>query len=177
LGATPQPVRSLNDWANLNLVMLPDPESQRGTSGPAQVDITGGLLKALNAEANHVVFIPPPNLDGSSAFNAGQSVPLKFQLKVDSGQFDRNKVVTLVAKKDTSPFTLQEKGPFVYDLAKEQYKYEWKTPTGAQAAGTWTLKYVVNYKSTNPANPETVILGTHPAAVAGGYTLKVTLKK
>ena len=81
-----------------------------------------------------------------TTFNTGSNVPLKFRLTDKDGISIANAVVRLVAEKGST--IIVGSTPFVYDSATGQYKYEWNTPSGASAKGEWTLKYIMNYQST-----------------------------
>ena len=173
----PQTLKSYSDWDKVNLVFVPDGDSQDGiTQRVSQPFINKNtqelkpvFLQSIEEVVNQISFIPPPNPDGSTTFNTGSNVPLKFRLTDKDGISISNAVVRLVAEK--GPTTIVGSTPFAYDSATRQYKYEWNTPSGASAKGEWTLKYIMNYQSTNPALPESVLLG--PFAT-GPYTLKIT---
>ena len=97
-------------------------------------------------------------------FNTGSTVPLKFNLKDKNGNSIPNAVVTLVQKRFK---TIVCSTPLSIPL--RQYEYQWITPKGASAVGEWTLKYILNYHSTNPALPESdVTIG--PFATGPYYT-------
>jgi len=171
----PQTLKSYSDWDKINLVFVPDGDTQDGvTQRVSQPFINKNtqelkpvFLQSIQDVALQIQFVPPPNPDGTSKFNTGSTVPLKFNLKDKNGISIPNAVVTLVAEKGST--TIVGSTPFVYSTG--QYKYGWNTPSGASAVGEWTLKYILNYHSTNPALPESVLLG--PFAT-GPYTLKIT---
>ncbi len=173
----PETLKSYSDWDKISLVFVPDGDSQDGvTQRVSQPFINKNtqelkpvFLQSIQDEVLRIQFVPPPNPDGSSKFNPGSTVPLKFNLKDKNGISIPNAVVTLVAEKGST--TIIGSTPFVYSPATAQYKYEWITPPGASGIGEWTLKYIVNYHSTNPTLPESVLLG--PFAT-GPYTLKIT---
>ena len=77
--------------------------------------------------------------------------------------------VTLLTQKGTNP--TGQSGTFTYDPATTQYKYTWNTIPGNAGAGVWTLSYIINYGSTNPALPPTLLQGPN---AQGAYTLKIT---
>ena len=65
-----QVLKSYNDWVNLNLVFLPNAQSQRGTTLPQSTaaqerEAPPVFYQALSIENKQVEFIPPPNLDGT----------------------------------------------------------------------------------------------------------------
>jgi hypothetical protein len=169
-----QTLKSYSDWDKVNLVFLPDADSQDGITQRVSVpeinentrELAPITLQAI-AEDTKIQFVPPPNPDGSTTFKAGQSVPLKFKLVDKDGKPITNAKVTLVAEKGSTSFV----APTPFTFASGQYQYTWKTPPGGAGQGVWTLKYIQNYKSTNPALPESVLLG--PFAT-GPFTLKVT---
>ena len=173
----PQSLKSYSDWDKVNLVFVPDGDSQDGvTQRVSQPFINKNtqelkpvFLQSIQDVALQIQFVPPPNPDGSSTFKTGSTVPLKFNLRDKNGISIPNAVVTLVAEKGSG--TIVGSTPFVYSPATAQYKYEWITPKAASAVGEWTLKYILNYHSTNPALPESVLLGPFST---GPYTLKIT---
>ena len=126
------------------------------------------FLQLIQDEVNQITFIPPPNTDGSSTFNTGSSVPLKFLLKDKNGNPVANAAVTLVTQKGTGNPTVQP-GTFAYDPATTQYKYVWSTRT--PDSGVFMLSYIINYGSTNPSLPQTLLQGPN---AQGPYTLKIT---
>ena len=128
------------------------------------------FLKSVQDVANQIQFIPPPNPDGSTTFNTGSTVPLKFLLKDKNGNPIANAAVTLVTQKGTAMPTAQP-GTFTYDPATTQYKYIWNTIPGNAGVGIWALSYIMNYGSTNPALPPTLLQGPN---AQGAYTLTIT---
>ena len=146
---------------NLNLVFMPNTQSSRGNVLPIsqptnELELKSGQVNTLNTQALKFQSIPPPATDGTGTFNTGQSIPLKFRLLDQNGALDRDEQVTFIGQKTTAPFTTNT-GSFVYDIANEQYRFVWTTPSGAQGQGVWHLKYVINYQSTDPAKPEILL--------------------
>jgi len=170
--------KSYSDWDKLNLVFVPDADAQDGVTqkvsqpfvNPNTRELSPIFLKTIEDEVNQITFIPPPNPDGSTTFNTGSAVPLKFLLKDKNGNPIDNAAVTLVTQKGTANPTVQP-GTFAYDPVTTQYKYVWNTPSGNAGVAVWTLSYIMNYGSTNPSLPQTLLKG--PNAV-GPYTLKIT---
>ena len=132
----PQSLKSYSDWDKVNLVFVPDGDSQDGvTQRVSQPFINKNtqelkpvFLQSIQDVALQIQFVPPPNPDGSSTFKTGSTVPLKFNLKDKNGISIPNAVVTLVAEKGSG--TIVGSTPFVYSPATAQYKYEWITPKG-----------------------------------------------
>lgn len=178
-----QTLKSYNDWNDVKLVFLD------ATSGTSQDGITGAppsttsntreltptfLNEVKDKAADSIEFIPPPNTDGSSVSNAGSSVPMKFRLRDADGNFVRDAVVTLVAKKATAPFT-QFVGPipsFVYNIPTEKYQYTWPSPSGGTAKGVWQIFYIQNYGTTH----QILLQGPEAKAAGAPYTYTLTLK-
>jgi hypothetical protein len=173
----PETENSYNDWNEINLVFLPDPDSQDGVTQPVSdpytgiIEVTPSFAAAIGAKAHglQVQFIPPPNTDGSSTFNVGGTVPLKFRLTDKDGNFIRNAAVTFVAEKASTPCTTCT-GTFVYKPAQEQYQFDWKTPKTAQAKGQWTISYFRDYQTPN----QVLLQGPQAHASGGLFTLKIT---
>jgi subtilisin len=177
--------RSYNDWNDVKLQFLPDGDSQDGaTTKISQPYINPGTIElgpafdkevAQKDDDARIRFIPPPNTDGSTTFNPGSSVPLKFELKDKDGNFVSNAVVTVIAQKGTAPAL--PSAQFVYDATLHQYKYVWTTPSGTNGKGVWTLKYFRNYQSTDPALPQILYQGPEAnidTTAPTPYTLKIT---
>jgi hypothetical protein len=170
--------KGFNDWNNLNLVFTPDGDAQDGVTqkvskpfvNPNTRELQPVFLQSVQDVANQIQFIPPPNPDGSTTFNTGSTVPLKFLLKEKNGNPIANAAVTLVTQKGTAMPTAQP-GTFTYDPATTQYKYTWTTPSGNAGVGVWALSYIINYGSTNPALPPTLLQGPN---AQGAYTLTIT---
>ena len=167
---SPETENSYNDWNEINLVFLPDPDSQDGVTTSNIIEVTPSFAAAIKAKAYglQVQFIPPPNTDGSSIFNVGGTVPLKFRLTDANGQFIRNAAVTFVAEKGSTKI----EGSFVYNLAQELYKFDWKTLKTAQYKGQWTISYFKDYKTPN----QVLLTGPQAQASGGLFTLKITGK-
>ena len=106
----PQSLKSYSDWDKVNLVFVPDGDSQDGvTQRVSQPFINKNtqelkpvFLQSIQDVALQIQFSPPPNPDGSSKFNPGSTVPLKFNLKDKNGISIPNAVVTLVAEKGST---------------------------------------------------------------------------
>ena len=150
--------KGFNDWNKLNLVFTPDGDAQDGVTqkvskpfvNPNTRELKPVFLQSVQDVANQIQFIPPPNPDGSTTFNTGSTVPLKFLIKDKNGNPIANAAVTLVTQKGTANPTAQP-GTFTYDPATTQYKYTWNTPSGNAGVGVWALSYIINYGSTNAA--------------------------
>ena len=150
---SPETEKSYNDWNEINLVFLQDSQSQDGVtrtisdpfSGLLEVTPAFAIETRTKASALQVQFIPPPNTDGSTTFNIGANVPAKFSLKGTDNQPIRNAKVTFVAEKGTTRIV----GLFTYNLAKDIYQFDWKTPATAQARGQWTISYFKDYQTPN----------------------------
>jgi hypothetical protein len=172
----PQTLNSYSDWDKLNLVFTPDGDSQDGVTqkvskpflNPNTRELKPIFLVSIQNEVNQITFIPPPNPDGSTTFNTGSAIPLKFLLKDKNGNPIANAVVTLVTQKGTAD-PIAQPGTFAYDPVTTQYKYVWQ-PKG-NSVGVWTLSYIINYGSTNSALPPTLLQGPN---AEGPYTLKIT---
>jgi hypothetical protein len=177
--------KSYNDWNDVKLQFLSDGDSQDGaTTKISQPFINPGTIElgpafdkevAQKDDDARIRFIPPPNTDGSTTFNPGSSVPLKFELKDKDGNFVSNAVVTVIAQKGTAPAL--PSAQFVYDATLHQYKYVWTTPSGTNGKGVWTLKYFRNYQSTDPALPQILYQGPEAnidTTAPTPYTLKIT---
>ena len=126
------------------------------------------FLLHIQEAVNQLTLIPPPNPDGSTVFNTGSSVPLKFLLKDKNGNPVANAAVTFIGVKDSTGQQVGGTGAtFTYDPVTTQYKYIWTTPTGNAGLGVWTLKYIVNYQTPS----ESILQGPN---AQGSYTLKIT---
>ena len=114
--STGQTLNSNNDWDSVNLDWLSEVvlsgigDSQDGVTGsdskpnvsPNGKEMGPGFIKAVHDKAGDLIeFIPPPSTDGSSVSNAGSNIPMKFRLKDVDGNFVRDAVVSMVAKKGT----------------------------------------------------------------------------
>jgi NHL repeat/6-bladed beta-propeller len=170
----PQTLTSHSDWDKVNLVFSNDGDSQDGVTTRVSLPFINKNTQELKpiflqsvASDIKVLFIPPPEPDGSSKFNTGSTVPLKFQLKDKNGNFITNAVVKLVAEKGSTTIV----GSTPFSFGNGHYQYNWLSPSGASGKGEWTLKYILNYQSTNPALPQSVLPG--PFAT-DQYTLKIT---
>ena len=108
---SPEVENSYNDWNEINLVFLPDGDSVDGVTkaisdpytGTIEVAPSFGKAIAAKAHAVDIQFIPPPSTDGSSTFNTGNTVPLKFRLQDQNKAPIKNAVVTLVVQKISNP--------------------------------------------------------------------------
>src|SRR5207249_206747 len=77
----PQTLKSYNDWGQINLVFVPDGDSQDGvTQRVSQPFINKNtqelkpvFLQSIRDVVLQMEFIPPPNTDGSSTFNTGSN--------------------------------------------------------------------------------------------------------
>lgn len=174
---TPDTLKSYSDWDKINLVFTPDGDSQDGVVQRVSLpfinkntqELKPIFLQSIQNSVNQISFIPPPNPDGSTTFNTGSTVPLKFRLTDKDGKPITNAVVTLVAQKGST--IIVGSTPFTFISSQKLYKYDWTTPAGTQGRGEWTLKYILNYQSTNPSLPQSLLQG--PNAL-GDYTLKIT---
>ena len=109
---------------------------------------------------------------GTSTYNVGATVPLKFRLTDQNGSPIKNAAVTLVVQtiptNPNSPPTTLKTQPFVYNLAQNIYQTDLKTigfPKGPIA-----ISYYKDYQKPNQ------LLFQGPEAQASGslFTLKVT---
>ncbi len=182
----PERLASKSDWDKISMTFLPQPTSRDGAAptprnslpfiNPNTRELPPVFLQAIQSAVSQVEFIPPPNPDGSSTFNTGSTVPMKFRLKDLDGNPVTNAVVTMVAEKGA--IRVVGSTPFVYDPVANVYKFEWSTtvnagfPSGNAGKGEWTIKYIENYLSVNPALPEHVLEG--PFSNDGSYTYKIT---
>ena len=93
---TPAPnagLRSYTDWDKINMVFTPVTASQDGVVprvdlpniNPNTNELKPRFLLHIQEAVNQLSLIPPPNPDGSTVFNTGSSVPLKFLLKDKNG--------------------------------------------------------------------------------------------
>ena len=91
------------------MVFTPDGDAQDGVTqkvskpfvNPNTRELKPVFLQSVQDVANQIQFIPPPNPDGSTTFNTGSTVPLKFLLKDKNGNPIANAAVTLVTQKGT----------------------------------------------------------------------------
>ena len=177
---SPEVENSYNDWDAINLVFLPDQDSVDGVtkaiSDPytGTIEVTPATGKAISAKAHalDIQFIPPPSTAGTSTYNVGATVPLKFRLTDQNGSPIKNAAVTLVVQtiptNPNSPPTTLKTQPFVYNLAQNIYQTDLKTigfPKGPIA-----ISYYKDYQKPNQ------LLFQGPEAQASGslFTLKVT---
>ena len=162
----------------MNLVFTPDGDAQDGVTqkvskpfvNPNTRELKPVFLQSIQDVANQIHFIPPPNPDGSTTFNTGSSIPLKFLIKDKNGNPIANGSSDLVNAEGYVTHRYSS-GTFTYDPATTQYKYTWNTIPGNAGAGVWTLSYIINYGRTNPALPPTLLQGPN---AQGAYTLKIT---
>jgi len=104
---------------------------------------------------NFVGFLPPIRNDGSSIFNAGRTVPVKFQLTAADGTPITNATATLQVFKITNLITgtteevyTEASGNsnignlFRYDVTSNQYIYNLSTK--GYSSGTYTLRVISN---------------------------------
>ena len=84
---------SYTDWDKINMVFTPVTASQDGVVprvdlpniNPNTNELKPRFLLHIQEAVNQLTLIPPPNPDGSTVFNTGSSVPLKFLLKDKNG--------------------------------------------------------------------------------------------
>ena len=179
--STGQTLNSNNDWDSVNLDWLSEVvlsgigDSQDGVTGsdskpnvsPNGKEMGPGFIKAVHDKAGDLIeFIPPPSTDGSSVSNAGSNIPMKFRLKDVDGNFVRDAVVSMVAKKGTVSNPIPP-GAFQYDLATEKYQFNWISPSGGTAKGVWQIFYYQNYGTPN----QVLLQGPEAKAAGASYSL------
>jgi hypothetical protein len=100
-------------------------------------------------------FLPPIKKDGSSIFRFGSTVPVKFQLKDDSGAFITNATARIyIAKVSNGIIGTQQEGvstnapdagnTFRYDSTNNQYVFNLGTKSLSQ--GTWHILVTLDDK-------------------------------
>jgi len=99
-------------------------------------------------------FLPPVPSDGSGVFNAGRTIPLKFQLAAADGSLVTTATATLQVFKATGQAIPPEPSGgsntgnlFRFDPASSQYIYN--LSTAGYAAGTYLLRVTLNDQSTH----------------------------
>jgi hypothetical protein len=179
-GITPnQSLKSFAEWKDLNLVFLADTENGGDSvdgltasdsipyNNPLTNEFTNQVLEDIADldDDSRYQFIPPPNTDGSSVFNQGSNVPLKFRIFDKDGNQVTNAVVTMKATHVGLPDVTQ---PFVYDPVGRLYSTSLKLPKGAGAVGEWQVFYFINYQS-----PNQILVQTPEAKqISAAYTNK-----
>ena len=167
---------SYNDWNEINLVFLPDPDSVDGVTKAASdpytgvIEVTPTFKAEIKAKAfdQRVIFAPYPNTDGTSTFKVGSDVPFVFVLLDKNNKFIKNAMVTFVAEKGPTKIV----GSFHTDLKNLLYHFNWMTPNTVQAKGQWTISYFKDYQTPNQA----LLQGPQAQASGGLFTLKITGK-
>ena len=155
---SPEVENSYSDWNEINLVFLPDGDSVDGVTkqmsdpytGTIEVAPSYGRAIAAKAHAVDIQFIPPPSTDGSSTYNTGNTVPLKFRLQDQNKAPIKNAVVTLVVQKISSSPTLPippTPVKFVYNPVQNVYQYDLKTTSAMK--GPIALSYFKDYNTPN----------------------------
>jgi hypothetical protein len=95
---------------------------------------------------------------------------MKFRIRDIDGNFVRDAVVTMEAKKGAT--TIVGPTPFAYDLPTEKYQFNWISPIGGNAKGVWQISYFKNYNTPT----QTLIRGPEAEAIQAPYTYTLTLK-
>jgi hypothetical protein len=103
---------------------------------------------------NFLGFLPPVPSDGSGVFNAGRTIPLKFQLAATDGSLVTTATATLQVFKATGQAIPPEASGasntgnlFRFDPASKQYIYDLSTV--GYAAGTYLLRVTLNDQTTH----------------------------
>lgn len=174
---------SMDEWnpPGLQYYFLNDFDGQDGLRNPAEplgpIELTGEMVQNLTKLGHEFSgLLDPINSNGTSVFQQGETIPVKFQLRDAKGNIIPDAKVTFTAERinGSSPgsklLSSYKPTPFNYDDSNKTYVLNW--PTSELQDGAWAIYCLLNFGAHN----QTVLQGSAPihSGMSGIITLKLS---